>query len=97
MDLAFICHFHDCGNNKAIKKRLNNEMYMDQYERIRARSLAALLTLADNLDGTYSRTVPNYLLGDDEVSLVNKFRKKIANVSPQCSQTIKSVLKYGEH
>ena len=69
-----ICYFHKCSNDTA-DKDLKIIYNIDRYEPIRGRNLGALLMLADNVDDTFSRVVPEYI----EQNIIT-FRNKIQAV-----------------
>ena len=79
--IALICRFHDCTDENA-NKRLIDVFYVDRYEPIRGRKLGALLILADHLDNTFSRVVPDYIVTEAkrELDIVGAFRSKIQSV-----------------
>jgi len=83
--IGSICRFHDF-NNPFLSKDLRDVYDIDRYDPIRGRKLGALLKLADNLDDTFWRVVPNFLSkkelpeGSDVLQTVGKFRMKIQSV-----------------
>jgi hypothetical protein len=66
---------------------------IDPYGEIREPFLAALLKLADHMDGTYSRVLPLYLRSRDELGPVGLFRRAIRGIyaDPE-AHMIKTVL-----
>ena len=79
--LANICLYH--GPKDEIRDYYNsdslNTVYLEPYGKIREMELAVLLKLADTIDGSYQRAVPEYIPKSSEV--VGRFRKKILSVS----------------
>ena len=81
--LAYICLYH--GPLDEIQDYYNsdslNTIYLDPYGRIREMEIAVLLKLADTIDGSYRRALPEYIPRDGTLEVVGRFRKKVRGIS----------------
>jgi hypothetical protein len=80
--LGKICAFHDPWKEtkrEDMAKNLHTTV-IDPYGRTREAFLAALLTLADHMDGAFTRALPYYVAETDEIEAVGWFRRAVRGV-----------------
>ncbi len=80
--LAKICEYHD-PSSKNPRSKLEKELHttvIDPHGRVRGAFLAALLTLADHMDGAFTRTLPYYVAEADDIDAIGWFRREIRGV-----------------
>ena len=80
--LAKICLFHDPPSGMR-QSMLNGKLVrtvIDPFGEIREPFVAALLTLADTMDGTYTRILPLYLAKPSGIGIVALFRQLVRGV-----------------
>jgi|GEM_PF-4674324 len=61
-----------------VEKRLNNYIKIEHNGIVRAKALASLLFLSDHMDGSLSRTVPQFVM--DKPGIVGEFRNEVQSV-----------------
>ncbi len=81
--LAVICLYH--GDEKDIRTVCTSDMLntvlLDPYGQIREQEIAALLLLADHMDSSTLRVLPQYLRQGRDAESVGRFRQHIRGVS----------------
>jgi len=80
--LGRICAFHHPSEDEPypVLARNLSEIVIDPYGKVREPFLAALLTLADHMDAAFTRTLPLYVAGPEEIDPVGLFRRHILGV-----------------
>ncbi len=73
--ISVVCCFHSCPKN--IDCFIHNDYYIEDFGRIRARLLAALLVMGDHLDDSFKRASPEYFSSFREIEQIGKFRNKV--------------------
>ncbi len=70
-----------------------HDIAIDPYGEVRQRPLGALLALADHMDASYTRAVPEYLKSSGELQAKGRFRRGIRAVLADCeAQMVKVAL-----
>lgn len=79
--IARICRFHDLPPAK-MRTQLDAlaTTSIDPYGEIRQSACAALLTLIDYMDGTFTRVTPAYIRENEDIKPVGAFRRVIRDV-----------------
>lgn len=80
--LGDICLYHDPPSKEdrnSLDGRLH-DIVIAPHGRIRPRSIATLLTLADHLDSAFTRVLPTYVREPEEIKVVGMFRGLIRGV-----------------
>jgi hypothetical protein len=79
--IADICKFHDMPPEEASSELPKiATVLIEPYGEIRGKPLAAILSLIDHLDGSISRTIPNYLKPIGSKKIVGAFRSVIQSI-----------------
>jgi hypothetical protein len=74
-----ICEFHAPEQKSYIQNELHTTS-VEPFGQIREREIAALLALIDQLDSAYVRVVPYYLISDEEMEIIGRFRREIKSI-----------------
>jgi hypothetical protein len=80
--LAAICIYHgDIGDiQEYYTPSMLHTTYLDAYGMVREKELAALLKLADNIDGSFRRASPSYIRRGEPAEIIGRFREKVSGI-----------------
>lgn len=91
--IALLCEFHSASPDE--QRELRKEMQdtiLGNHGPLRVQTLAVLLYLADHLDTTYTRSLPDYICDNTDVEAVGAFRRIVQGVrvdqQAQMAQTV---------